>query len=126
MKELNKHFDKVRKEGDEMAWIMMVGLLSNHYHKSYTANAEQVEELRKRIAMNSDVADRLNALGEELLEQQSAALPELMQIVENHRDLAELYEEFDSLKRERFDLEHGLKAQREALKNALRASLRDL
>lgn len=126
MKEMNEHFEQVRQNGDEMAWMMMVSILNRHYTESYEANAGQVKQLRRKMAPGTAMADRLNELGEELLEKQSEALPRLADIAENHLGLADLYMRYDELKLKRFHLEQSLRVQREELKNALRASLRDL
>lgn len=118
---IRAHFERLREEGDEMAWMMMVSFFNRHYSQALERSQKMMNQLQEKLPEHEGVTPRLQAVGKKLLDSQSTAVKRLAQSAEAHQDMADLYMRYDRLTSERRALVNRLKAEREALRNELAA-----
>lgn len=121
---IRAHFERLREEGDEMAWMMMVSFFNRHYSQTLESRREMMNQLRDKLPQHDEITPRLQAIGNKLLDSQSTTVHRLAKSAEAHQEIADLYMVYDRLTAERRALVNRLKAEREALKNSLAAQRR--
>lgn len=117
--EAGQHMERLREEGDEMAWMMMVSALNRHYVETLRSREAMMKELRASLPAHEDVSPRLHAIGDDLLRHQAETVEQLADSAEAHLDMADLYREYDELRTEHRNLLNRLRAEREQLRNEM-------
>lgn len=123
MKTFEKHIKKIKKEGDEMAWILMNQAILEYYSESHEAHKNTLNEFNTIWTENNDEISELNQLGEQLLDTELHTISQLTENAQAYEDLSEQYQKYDELKLEHMNLLARLAAEKENLKNKLAANL---
>ncbi len=125
MKAIKNHIDNVKKEGDEMAWMMMISFFNRHYNNCFEPRKALLAKLKQNLPQEVPESKKLHELGEKLVNNQAENLEKLATIAKKHQKMANLYFKYDALKQKKQQVVGRLAAEKEQLKQTLALQIRE-